>query len=65
MEPPIHVEIFRSGGEITFTFEDGAKQSNSFISLSGVPENDVFPPDNIIFRNSSKRILRTLKDYLF
>jgi hypothetical protein len=50
MEPPIQTEYFLSGGAMILIFiVGGAKELNSFCSLSAIPGYMVDPPEQTTF----------------
>ena len=52
MEPPIHAEIYLSGGAITLIFIGvGTRAVTSLLSLSGNPGNILVPPEITILFN--------------
>merc|ERR1719452_46187 len=57
MEPPIHTEYFRSGGEIILILiVDGAREVISFCIRSAIPGYMEVPPDRTLLAYKSLRI---------
>ena len=57
IEPPIHVEYFRSGGATTLIFiVDGASAVSSLVMRSAMPGYMVEPPESTTFAYKSLRI---------